>query len=66
MKETTRHLLHLAGLAALFYAFAFTARAIGITFAFVIFLPLGLIYECRFWWHLFRPKRGAPPTEAPQ
>lgn len=55
MKATTRHLLHLAGLAVLFYGFAFAARALGVMIAFAIFLPLGLLFECRFWWRLFRP-----------
>ncbi len=55
MKETTRHLVHLAGLALLFYGFAFAARTLGVMIAFFIFLPLGLLFECRFWWRLFRP-----------
>ncbi len=66
MKETTRHLLHLAGLSVLFYGFAFAARGLGIMVVCILFFPLGLIFECRFWWHLFRPskKHDAPSVDS--
>ena len=57
----TRHLLHLAGLALFFYLFAFSARYLGAMVAFMIFLPVGLVFECRFWWKLFTPSRDKNP-----
>ncbi len=66
MSDTTRHLVHLAGLALLFYLFAVTARILGIMPAVAIFLPLGALFELRFWWTLFttwRDRRRAPVAE---
>ncbi len=57
MSTKARHLLHLAALALLLYLFAMTARVLGVTVAFAIFLPLGMIVELRFWWTLFTPDR---------
>ncbi len=57
MSARTRHLLHLAGLALLLYLFAMTARILGAMVAFAIFLPLGILFELRFWWTLFTPGR---------
>ena len=55
MRAKTRHLLHLAALALLFYLFALTARILGAAVAFAIFLPLGVLVEVKFWWTLFKP-----------
>ncbi len=57
MGAKTRHLLHLAALALLLYLFAMAARVLGIMVAFAIFLPLGVLVECKFWWTLFVPDR---------
>ncbi len=58
MRDKTRHLLHLAALALLLYLFAMTAKVFGVTVAFAIFLPLGMLAELRFWWTLFTPDRS--------
>ena len=58
MSSKGRHLLHLAALMLLLYFFAMTARALGATVAFAIFLPLGVLVELRFWWTLFTPDRN--------
>ena len=55
MSAKTLHLLHLAALALLFYLFALAARVLGATLAAGIFLPLAVLFECRFWWKLFKP-----------
>ncbi|MEM7349791.1 MAG: hypothetical protein AAF657_03225 [Acidobacteriota bacterium] len=55
MRPRTQHLLHLAGLALLFYFFALTARSFGVSVAVWVFLPLAVLFECRFWWKLFKP-----------
>ncbi len=64
MSAKGRHLLHLAALMLLLYFFALTARTLGATVAFAIFLPLGILVEIRFWWTLFTPSREKrePPT----
>ncbi len=64
MSDTTRHLVHLAGLALLFYLFALTARVLGVMVAVAIFLPLGMLFELRFWWTLFTTWRGRRPAPA--
>ncbi len=61
MRTKTRHLLHLAALALLFYLFAMAARVLGVTVAVAIFLPLGILVELRFWWTLFTPDRSERP-----
>lgn len=61
MQTRTKHLLHLAALAFLFYLFALTARFAGATIAVAIFLPLGVVFECKFWWELFSRSRAADP-----
>ncbi len=53
MRTRTRHLLHLAAVALLLYLFALTARFLGVTVAFAIFLPLAIVVELRFWLTLF-------------
>ncbi len=58
MSTKTRHLLHLAALALLFYLFAMSAKVLGVIVAFAIFLPLGILFELRFWWTLFTPDRS--------
>lgn len=66
MSDTTRHLIHLAGLALLFYLFALTARILGVMPAVAIFLPLGALFELRFWWSLFttaRDRRRVPTAD---
>ncbi len=55
MRDKTRHLLHLAAWMLLFYLFALTASILGATVAFAVFLPLGILFELRFWWTLFTP-----------
>lgn len=58
MSRKRQHLLHLAGLTLLLYFFALTANVLGAKVACLIFLPLGLLVELRFWWTLFTPDRG--------
>ena len=59
MSPRSRHLLHLLGLAALFYVFALSARHFGAQAAFLVFFPIAVVFECRFWWKLFVPDREA-------
>ncbi len=59
MQAKTKILLHLAALALLFYFFALTARFAGATLAAALFLPLAVVFECKFWWELFSRHRNA-------
>ena len=62
MRPRNQHLLHIAALALLFYLFAFTARTLGATLAVGVFLPLAVVFECRFWWKLFTPDDDTDPA----